>query len=737
MKKVLFVATVDSHILQFHLPFLKLFKEKGYEVHVATNGNGKISYCDKKYVISFERSPYKINNLKAIKQLKKVINEEKYDIIHCHTPMGSVVTRLAAKTARKKYHTRIIYTAHGFHFYKGASLLNWLLFYPVEKYLAKYTDTLITINKEDYELAKKKFSKRCRNIRYVPGVGIDEKKFNFEMTDKEKHELRASLGLKDDDFVIIYPARLDKNKNQIFLIDVMKYVLQELDNIHLLLPGVDELNGFYQSKVNEMKISNNIHFLGMRNDIPQLLKISDCAVASSIREGLGLNLVEAMASNLPIIATKNRGHCDLIKNNINGYLIEQNDKIGFAKALIEIANDDTKRSCFINNGKNVVKKFMLDSILYDMNNIYFSNEVYSNRVLQIFSTMYHGGAENFIMNIYRSIDRNKVQFDFLLHGPGVYDDEIRKLGGNVYYLNGYVTQLGVKEYKKELNDFFSNHRYSLIHSHVDKTSGLIISQIKKIYNPICISHSHCCREYNNIIIRLYKKYLKFLLNKNADYKIACSNDAGKWLFNKDYHVINNPINIDKFKYNPNERKLLRNKYGISDNTFVIGTVGRLEKVKNHEFLINLYRKYLNDNDNCKLFILGSGTLKDKLLNMVNEYGLNDRVIMQDAVNDVYRYYNIFDLFAMTSYSEGLGIVLLEATANSLPIISSSCLPKNIAANTNITLIEDFDINKWIKALNNMSKKRIENREFLKQYDVKYVVKEIEELYLNFLNRKGE
>ena len=179
-KKVLFSATVDSHILHFHLPYLKLFKEHGYEVHVATNGTEKIPYCDVKHVVSFERSPYKVNNLKAIKQLRKIINNEKFDIIHCHTPMGSVVTRLAAKKARKKYGTRVIYTAHGFHFYKGAPKLNWMLFYPVEKYLAKYTDTLITINSEDYELAKKRFSKRCKNIEYVPGVGVDKSKFSFE-----------------------------------------------------------------------------------------------------------------------------------------------------------------------------------------------------------------------------------------------------------------------------------------------------------------------------------------------------------------------------------------------------------------------------------------------------------------------------------------------------------------------------------------------------------------------------
>lgn len=364
MKKVLFTATVDSHILHFHLPFLKLFKDNGYEVHVATNGNEKIPYCDVKHVISFERSPLKLNNLIAIKQLRKVIQKENFDIIHCHTPMGSVVTRLAARKSRKKNHTRVIYTAHGFHFYKGAPKLNWLIFYPVEKWLAKYTDTLITINKEDYELACKKFSKRCKDIQYVPGVGIDEQKFNFKMSKKEKQELRQSLGLKDDDFVLIYPARLDKNKNQIFLINVMEKLVKQHDNIHLLLPGVDELNGYYQNITKEKKLDNNIHFLGYRKDIPKLLKISDVGVSSSLREGLGLNLIEASYIGLPIFATHNRGHNEIIKSGINGDFISCYDDL--TSKILDLKNRKQKY-----NNSDYINKFMLSQTIKRYIKIYF------------------------------------------------------------------------------------------------------------------------------------------------------------------------------------------------------------------------------------------------------------------------------------------------------------------------------------------------------------------------------
>lgn len=367
MQKVLFSATVDSHILAFHLPYLKYFKEKGYEVHVATNGDEEIPYCDKKHKISFERKPFKINNLKAIKQLKKIIEKEKFDIIHTHTPMGSVVTRLAAKNARKKYNTRVIYTAHGFHFYKGASKINWLIFYPVEKFLAKYTDDLITINKEDYELAKNKFKTK---VYYVPGVGIDPNKFDINMTEQEKSDLRKSLGLNDDDFVMIYPAELNKNKNQIFLINIMEELIKKYNNIHLLLPGKDSYNGYYQQIVREKKLENYVHFLGFRKDIPKLLRISDISVASSLREGLPVNIIEAMFVGLPVVATVSRGTCDLIENGKNGYVVNQFDDVNFIKNIenIYLKNIDIKKMS--ESGKEKANNYLLSDVLEEYKKIY-------------------------------------------------------------------------------------------------------------------------------------------------------------------------------------------------------------------------------------------------------------------------------------------------------------------------------------------------------------------------------
>ena len=350
-KKVLFVATVDSHIELFHLPYLKMFKDKGYEVHVATNTDKKIQYCDKKHKISIERNPFKFKNLKAIRELKKIVNAEKFDIIHCHTPMGGVVARLAAKKARKNG-TRMIYTAHGFHFYTGAPLKNWLLFYPVEKYLAKYTDTLITINTEDFERAKRKFGKRCKDIKYVPGVGVDEKKFSKKLTKAQKHELRKSLGLKDDDFVMICVGRLDTNKNQGFLIDVTRELLKENKKYHLLLAGVDENSGRYQIQAEDIK--EHVHFLGMRKDIVELLNISDVALSASKREGLPVNLIEAAIVGVPIVATNCRGNHDVT------IVIKCNE---FVETILNIGNDDITQ-------KKSPDRFYIENVKNEMEKIY-------------------------------------------------------------------------------------------------------------------------------------------------------------------------------------------------------------------------------------------------------------------------------------------------------------------------------------------------------------------------------
>ena len=305
------------------MPFIKLLKSNGYKVDYANAGEEPIKNVDHEFKVDFPRNPFKIHKLiKSYREMKKILNENHYDLIHTHTPVGSVITRLAARQTRSKG-TKIIYTAHGFHFFRGAAPINWLLWYPIEKFCARLTDTLITINREDYERAKNKFK---TNVHYVPGVGVDIKKFDIKMTKNERNKYRKTLGLEPDDFVIIYVAELSKRKNQERLLKDKVEIIKTNPQTHILLVGDDSLNGRIQKLARELDISENVHFLGYRDDIPQLLKISDLYCSTSRQEGLAVNILEARIAGLPIKATKIRGHEPAFVKSISPFLSENINK---------------------------------------------------------------------------------------------------------------------------------------------------------------------------------------------------------------------------------------------------------------------------------------------------------------------------------------------------------------------------------------------------------------------------
>jgi len=364
-KKVLFTSHV-ANFQKFNRPFMRMLSEQGYEVHYASMGEEEILDCDKSFVVPFTRSPFGLSNIAAYRQLKEIIEREHYDIIHTHTPMGSVVTRLAARAARKKG-TRVIYTAHGFHFFEGAPILNWLIYYPVERYMARHTDTLITINKEDYERAKAQFKTK---VQYVPGVGIDPKKFDVKMTKKEKTELRKSLGLKDTDFVLTYPAELNKNKNQTMLIKAMAQLVKIHPDIHLLLPGKDSLNGYHKKLISKLGLATNIHLLGYRDDIPQLLKITDVSVSASRREGLPVNIMEAMYLGIPVIATNCRGNRDVVTHQLSGVLISHKDGDSLIDSLLTMHKNRWHLDKFSKVAKRSSREYVMGNILPMMKKLY-------------------------------------------------------------------------------------------------------------------------------------------------------------------------------------------------------------------------------------------------------------------------------------------------------------------------------------------------------------------------------
>lgn len=314
--KILFVATVRSHIGQFHMPTIRALQEDGHEVHAAYKDNSTskpgldLSGIDKVFEVPFERSPLRLENVNAYRVLKRIICSEHYDIIHCHTPMGGVVTRLAARKNRRSG-TKVFYTAHGFHFWKGAPLKNWMFFYPVEWLLAHWTDVLMTINEEDYALAHKHM--HAKRVEFVPGIGIDLQKFApHAMSEEEKHAKREQLGLKTGERMMLSVGELMPSKNH----ELVLRALAEHPDLRYkyCICGVGPLHEKYTRYIADNDLSERVSLLGYRRDIAEILQVTDLFVFPSTCEGLPVALMEAIASKVMIVCSDTRGNSDLVKD---------------------------------------------------------------------------------------------------------------------------------------------------------------------------------------------------------------------------------------------------------------------------------------------------------------------------------------------------------------------------------------------------------------------------------------
>lgn len=377
--KALILASVASMIDQFNMQNIRLLLKNGYQVDVACNckeGN-TISDARVKDLIDYLNEidvsvidvpiPRKITNLKGVfkslKQVKRMCNNNCYDLLHCHSPIGSVVARLAAKKSRK-HGTKIIYTAHGFHFYKGAPKINWIIFYPIEKFCSRFTDVLITINKEDYNFAKKHM--KAKNIEYIPGVGVDTKKFKLDNFDKSVK--RKELGLNENDIMILSVGELNQNKNH----EVAVKAIARLNkpNIHYYIAGQGEKEQYLNEIAESMGV--NLHLLGYRTDIVELLNVADIFVFPSFREGLSVALMEAMAAGLPCIVSEIRGNVDLIDDKHGGFLCKPDDVDAFCESIKLLIKED-KRKHMGEYNRKIVDKFDVNKIMQIISEIYFAD----------------------------------------------------------------------------------------------------------------------------------------------------------------------------------------------------------------------------------------------------------------------------------------------------------------------------------------------------------------------------
>ncbi len=366
--RILYITTIGS-TMGFFTSFIRSLLDEGHIVEIAANENDKkVPDCYREWgctvhQIDTSRSPVNLGNFKAISQIRRLAEQGKYDIVHCHTPIAAMCTRIACRKVRKRG-TKVFYTAHGFHFYKGAPLKNWLLYYPVEWLCSWITDDLITINQEDYERAKKHL--HSKKTHYVPGVGVDIDKFS--KPDVSREEKRAALKIPLNAIVMTSVGELYARKNHIVIIRALSKIHNK--NILYLIAGEGRQRVLLQNEINDRGLQDQVILLGYRCDIADLYNASDICAFPSITEGQGIAAIEGMAAGLPLLISDNRGTRGFIRDGENGIVCKYNDVSAFAEGIEFLAQNEKVRADMGSRNRTLSKQFHIDIINLKMKEIY-------------------------------------------------------------------------------------------------------------------------------------------------------------------------------------------------------------------------------------------------------------------------------------------------------------------------------------------------------------------------------
>lgn len=369
MKKLLITST-ELMMIQFLVPHVKYLSEQGWHVEIACSEvggrmddvrNALEGVVKKIHILRLERSPLSPRNMLGYQDMRMLLKENRYDIIWTNEPVMGVVTRLAANKYRRKG-TRVLYMCHGFHFYKGASKVNWAIYYPIERVMSRFCDTIVTINREDEARAK---TFHCPRVEYIHGIGVNTDRLHNR---NEQSDIRAELGLKKEDFLVLSVGELNENKNQ----QVILRAIAQLNDpdIHYLLCGKGDRRDALEALAKELGIEKNVHFLGYRKDVVDICAQADVFAHPVRREGLGLAPLEAMYCGLPLVASDTRGIQDYTISSKSGFLCNSEDVTGFASAIRRLKeNPELCSSCGAFN-RNTVKQFCLEQVKKEVSELF-------------------------------------------------------------------------------------------------------------------------------------------------------------------------------------------------------------------------------------------------------------------------------------------------------------------------------------------------------------------------------
>lgn len=692
--KILYITTIGITMNFFKSIVTELTKE-GHRVDIACNTDAApVNDCFSSlgcniYKISCSRSPFNKGNIRAIKEIRKLVKEGDYDIVHCHTPIAAACTRLACRPLRhgngkgnvngnrNRQGVRVIYTAHGFHFYKGAPLKNWLIFYPVEKLCSRWTDVQITINKEDFERAKKKL--KAKETVYVPGVGIDVSGFkNYELTQTAKSELRKSIGVPENAKMILSVGELNENKNHevviraIAALDEKKADIEKADkkkvSVYYCIAGVGDRKEYLERLASELGVAERVHLLGYRKDVKALYKCSDLYVHPSFREGLPVALIEAEASGLPCVCSKIRGNSDLVDDGRGGYLVADVSNPEEWKGAIEKVLNAEGKSLhqFSENNLAKIKDYSADSVNSMLMKIYTEQFEKKNKkvILHILNSNAYSGAENVALSI---IKGEKEKYRCIYMSPkGSIKDTLDERGIECEL----VDKLSPGNVKKAVKKYSPD----LIHAHDFMASVKSVAAFVRI--PV-ISHLH------NNAPWLRKKCIKsyvYLLASKRIKKILTVSDSimDEYVFGnrlkKKTEVIGNPVdsayivNLSKREVTVQGTKYqdMQHQEQESDVAFF----GRLSDAKNPEMFVEVVNKLREKKKDISAVMIGDGELRKEIEERIQRYGLGENIKLYGFLNNPYCVVSHTKVVCMPSKWEGFGLTAFESLALGKPVIAS-------------------------------------------------------------------
>lgn len=633
---------------------------------------GKIYHC-----VDYRKHP-----LKFIKQVKKIQQENDYDIFHYHmSSCAYLIPLIAAKKANIK---KIIAHAHNDASDKGF----------IKDFVHQINKNFLPILSNSYfscsnNAAKWFFPKKIYKLnKYViieNAINIS----NFKFNSISRKELRAKYNINDDEIVYGNVGNLKKIKNHDFLIDVFFEIHKMNPNSKLIIIGIGEMESKLREKVNRLGIESNVVFLGKRFNVNDYLSAMDVYIFPSFHEGLGISYIEAQISGLKcLISTGVPEEADLLNNNIRINLDAGAKK--WAELAEKLGKLKTDRA-----------NFSFEKCKYDLNNAAkkLEEEYFKLNRIKIVHFVYgikNGGVEKVITSYFSNINRRN--FDLHIITQGESDEKNLKQFKDLGFKVHHVTQKKVSILRNLIDIFkiLKKYDFDISHCHMSNTNFFPLLYSKMCGIKIRISHSHNAFAQKNI----FEKILISFSNLLCTNKMACSEEAASWLFGKgknNVFILKNAIQTNEFKFDEKSRKKYREELKINDDDFVIGMVARFEEQKNHEFVLKFAREIIKKYSNVKFVFVGIGSLEESIKNQINDINKNNNFIFLSSRNDVNKLYSMFDLFILPSLYEGLGIVLVEAQISGLKCLTSNFVPKSVNFSENVLFFE-LEKSIWIKEI---------------------------------------